>query len=30
LGKQVGILTLLYFSTAERNLGLSEILFKRT
>ena len=28
LGKQVGILTLLYFSTLERNLGLGEILFK--
>ena len=30
LGKQVGIMTLLYFSLAERNLGLGEILFKRT
>ena len=30
LGKQVGIMTLLYFSLAERNVGLGEILFKRT
>ena len=30
LGKQAGLMTLLYFSLAERNLGLSEILFKRT
>jgi len=29
LGKQVGILTMLYFSVAERNLGLGETLFKR-
>jgi hypothetical protein len=28
LGKQVGLLTLLYFSTLERNLGLAETLFK--
>jgi hypothetical protein len=28
LGKQVGLLTLLYFSTAERNLALGETLFK--
>jgi hypothetical protein len=28
LGKQVGLLTLLYFSTLERNLGLGETLFK--
>jgi hypothetical protein len=28
LGKQVGLLMLLYFSLAERNLGLGEILFK--
>jgi hypothetical protein len=28
LGKQVGLLTMLYFSLAERNLGLGEILFK--
>ena len=30
LGKQAGLMTLLYFSLAERNLGLGEILFKRT
>jgi hypothetical protein len=30
LGKQVGLLTLLYFSTAERNLALGETLFKGT
>ena len=30
LGKQVGLMTLLYFSLAERNLGLGEILFRRT
>jgi len=29
LGKQVGILTMLYFSVAERNLGLGETLFNR-
>jgi hypothetical protein len=28
LGKQVGLLTMLYFSTLERNLGLGETLFK--
>ena len=28
LGKQVGLLTMLYFSLAERNLGLGETLFK--
>ena len=28
LGKQAGLLTLLYFSLAERNLGLGETLFK--
>ena len=28
LGKQVGLLTLLYFSTLERNLGLGQTLFK--
>ncbi len=28
LDKQVGLLTLLYFSLAERNLGLGETLFK--
>jgi hypothetical protein len=30
LGKKAGLLTLLYFSTAERNLALGETLFKRT
>ena len=30
LGKQVGIMTLLYFALAEQNLGLGEILFERT
>jgi hypothetical protein len=30
LGKQVGIVTLLHLSLAERNPGLGEILFKRT
>ncbi len=30
LGKQVGILTMLYFSLAEGNLGLGELLLKRT
>jgi hypothetical protein len=30
LGKQAGLMTLLYFSLAERNLGLGEILFGRT
>lgn len=30
LGKQAGLMTLLYFSLAERHLGLDEILFKRT
>jgi hypothetical protein len=30
LGKQVGIMTLLYFSLAEQNIGLGKILFKRT
>jgi hypothetical protein len=28
-GKQVGIMTMLYFSLAERNVGLGEILFKK-
>ena len=30
VGKQVGILTMLYFSLVERNLALGEILFRRT
>jgi hypothetical protein len=30
LGKQAGLMALVYFSLAERNLGLGEILFKRT
>jgi hypothetical protein len=30
VGKQAGLLALLYFSTAERNLALGETLFKRT
>ena len=30
VGKQAGLLTLLYFSSIERNLALGEILFKRT
>ena len=30
LGKQAGVLALLYFSVAERNLALGETLFKRT
>jgi hypothetical protein len=30
LGKKAGVLTLLYFSLAERNLALGETLFKRT
>jgi hypothetical protein len=30
LGKQAGVLTLLYFSLAERNLALGETLFKKT
>jgi hypothetical protein len=30
VGKQAGLLILLYFSTAERNLALGETLFKRT
>ena len=30
LGKQAGLMTLLYFSLAERNLGLGKILFKGT
>ena len=30
LGKQAGVLALLYFSLAERNLALGETLFKRT
>ena len=30
LGKQVGLMTMLYFSLAERNIGLGEILFKKT
>jgi len=30
VGKQAGLLALLYFSSIERNLALGEILFKRT
>jgi hypothetical protein len=30
LGKQVGIITLLYFSLAEQNLDFGEIPFKRS